>query len=203
MGRHRHPEITLHNVCLADYMEAIYRDDWDAIGEILVDSTRKVAEAGADFAVCPDNTVHQAYDAVADRLAIPWLHIAHVVAERAERHGHRRLGLLGTRYLMEGPVYAGALEQHGIECVVPEKKQRDEIDRMIFDELVNGIFEDHTRDRFHTEIEQLRDRGCDAVVLGCTEIPLIVRPELSALPTLDSTRLLARAALQEATGGHS
>jgi aspartate racemase len=198
MGRHRHPEITLHNVCLADYMEAVYRDDWGAIGEILLESTRKVAEAGADFAICPDNTVHQAYDDIAERLPIPWLHIADVVAERAVRQGYSRLGVIGTRYLMEGPVYPRSLERHGVEFAIPDEEQREKIDAMIFDELVNGIIEEGSRRRFHDVIESLRDRGCDAVVRGCTEIPLIVRPEISALPTLDSTRLLARAALAQA-----
>lgn len=198
MGEHDHPEVTLHSIPMARHMEAIRRGDWARVGELLLQSVRKAAAAGADFAICPDNTVHQAFDFVAPASPIPWLHIADVVAEEAVRRGYRRVGVLGTRYLMEGPVYPQALEKHGIGWRIPGPADRNTIDRTIFQELVNAIFTEESRAMFDRVMSSLRDEGCDAAALACTEIPLIVRPESAPLPTLDSTRLLARAALRKA-----
>jgi aspartate racemase len=198
MGEHDHPRITLSAIPMARHMEAIRRDDWKAVAELMLDSTREVAAAGAAFAICPDNTLHQALPDVLPRSPIPWLHIAEVVGDEAGRRGFRRLGVLGTKYLMEGPVYREALASRGIEMRVPPEPEREVINRAIFGELVNAVFEEPTRQMFYRQIRALADEGCDAAVLGCTEIPLIVRPEESPLPTLDSTRLLAKAALQRA-----
>jgi aspartate racemase len=197
MGEHTHPEVTMHTHALADYMRFIRRDDWRGVARLLLSSTRKAAQVGAAFAICPDNTVHQAFDFVEPESPIPWLHIGRVVAEEAGRRGFRRLGILGTRYLMEGPVYPEALRPTRITAVTPEPEERARIDAIIMEELVNGRFLDTSRAYLHGVIAALGARGCDAVVLGCTEIPLIVEGD-AALPTLDSTRLLARAALEEA-----
>ena len=196
MGEHNHPEITLHGLSLAQYMEAIYRDDWAAVAELMLVSARKVAEAGASFAICPDNTIHQVFDLVAPRSPIPWLHIAEVVAQEARARGFGRLGILGTKYLMEGPVYPRALEKFDIDWQIPTPEQRQRINTIIFKELVNGVFNDESRAYFNEVMEELRRSACDAAVLGCTEIPLIVIPQQAPLPTLDSTRILARAALR-------
>jgi aspartate racemase len=196
MGEHDHPEIVMHGLPLARYMEAIYRDDWDAVAELMLVSARVVAAAGAELAICPDNTIHQSFDAVAARSPIPWLHIAEVVAEAARVGGFKRLGVLGTRYLMEGPVYPTALKKSGLEWRIPAAAERERINTIIFKELVNGVFREEARAYFNQVMEELRCGGCDAAVLGCTEIPLIVVPEQAPLPTLDSTRLLARAALR-------
>jgi aspartate racemase len=198
MGEHNHPEIILQGFPMADYMPALNAGDWEAVGRIMLASVRKVAAVGAAFAICPDNTIHQAFDFVAPHSPIPWLHIADVVGEEASRRGFRRLGVLGTRYLMDGPVYPAALGRRGIDCRFPSPERRAVINRAIFRELVNAIFTDETRAMFHRSIADFAAEGCDAVVLGCTEIPLIVRPEEAALPTLDSTRLLARAAVRRA-----
>lgn len=203
MGEHRHPEITMHNHCLADYMDHIRASNWKGVADLMLDSTRRVAGAGAELAICPDNTIHEALELVAADSPIPWLHIAEVVVKQAKRRGFRRLAVLGTRYLMEGPVYRRSLGTHGLDGEVPDEQERAEIDRIIFSELVNGVFTDESRDYFNRVIERLGRSGCDAAVLGCTEIPLIVRPDEAALPTLDSTRLLARAALAAAIKGHS
>jgi aspartate racemase len=165
----------------------------------MLDSAQKVARAGATFAICPDNTIHEALPHVLPRSPLPWLHIAEVVADAAASRGFRRLGVLGTRYLMEGPVYRAALEGRGIEWRMPDRPGREAIDAAIFGELVKAVFREDTRQMFYRAMEALRQEGCDAVVLGCTEIPLIVRPEEAPLPTLDSTRLLAQAALRRAT----
>lgn len=198
MGEHNHPEITMNSMPMAEQMDNLARGDWPAVGELLLRSAIKVAQAGADFALCPDNTYHQAFPHFLLRSPIPWLNIADAVAAEAKRLGYARLGILGTKYLVEGPVYPDSLSRHQIEREIPEKEDRLRINEIIFQELVNGLFTEGSRLYFNEVTEKLKTRGCDAVVLGCTEIPLIVRPDDCPLPTLDSTRLLARAALKRA-----
>ena len=159
-----------------------------------------MADAGADFAICPDNTYHQAFKYLIPQSPIPWVHIASAVAEEAHRSGYARLGILGTKYLTESDVYPQALTEFKIASEIPDLADREKINEIIFKELVNGIFSETSRLYFNEVTEKLKTRGCDAVVLGCTEIPLIVRPDDCPLPTLDSTRLLARAALTRALG---
>lgn len=202
LGRHGHPEITTHTFPLADYMPHIHADRWDEVGRLLLRSAHKLCLAGAEFIVCPDNTVHQAIDLVRQRSALPWLHVAEEVAQVAADRGYRQVLLLGTSWLMEGPVYPTKLAAHGIKYEIPEAVQRQRINEIILDELVRGRFEQPARAYFGEVIEQHRAVGCDAVVLGCTEIPLLIDEADSPLPTLDSTRILARAALREACGAH-
>lgn len=201
MGDHRHPEITMHTHPLAEYMVSIRVGNWDAVAELMVSSAEILQRAGADFLICPDNTIHQAFGEVVRQTSAPWLHIAEVVAAEAERQGFSCLGITGTKYLMSGPVYPSMLKERGIGCEIPNEVDRETIDEIIFTELVYGLTTDHARQRFNDIIAGLADRGCDAVVLGCTEIPLLVNPADCPLPSLDSTRLLARAALSKALGG--
>lgn len=198
MGEHDHPEVSMHTHSLHAYMEFIDRGDWEGVGELMLDSAQRLKGIGADFVISPDNTIHQALDLVRDRSPLPWLHIAEEVAAEAERNGYKHVGVTGTRYLMEGPVYPPKLNARGIQHSVPTPEQRREINRIIFDELVYGRFLPGSLKFFQDVITDLRSRGCDAVALSCTEIPLLVTPEDSPLPVLDSTRLLARAALREA-----
>jgi aspartate racemase len=198
MGEHNHPEITMHTHPLAEYMVHIRSRDWKQVARLMLSSTRKVAEAGADFAISPDNTIHEAFDLVIAQSPIPWLHIAKAVGEEAKRRGFRRVGVLGTSYLMTGPVYPGALGEYGISCEIPDEDDRKRVNEIIFKELVNAVFPESSRLYFNEVIAKLKARGCEAVVLGCTEIPLLVNPDDCPLPTLDSTRLLARAALSKA-----
>lgn len=198
LGQHNHPEVSMHTHPLAEYMNFIYADDWAGVAQLMMSSSEKLARAGADFLVCPDNTIHQAFDLVAHRSPRPWLHIAAEVANEAKRCHYKRLGVLGTRYLMEGPVYPEKLKAAGLEHRIPTAPQRDRINQIIMDELVNAQFTPHSLGFFQEVIRSLGNEGCDAVVLGCTEIPLLVSPDASELPTLDSTRLLARAALRKA-----
>jgi len=200
MGEHSHPEITLHTHPLSEYMVHIRAGNWDMVAQLMLSSARKVAQAGADFAICPDNTIHQAFDLVTLKSPIPWLHIAEAVGEQAKKEGFTHLGILGTKYLMTGPVYPDALKKFGVVAEIPKEQDLEEIDTIIFKELVNGIFPEKSRLYFNSVIQVLKHRGCNAVVLGCTEIPLIVNPNDCPLPTLDSTRLLARAALRKALG---
>jgi aspartate racemase len=201
LGRHEHPEVSLHSFSLAQYMKCIEGNDWAGVAELMLRSADKLARAGAEFLICPDNTIHQAFDLVEHRSPRPWLHIAREVAKEAKRQGCKRLAVLGTRYLMEGPVYREALKAVSIEQRVPGPEQRARINEIIFDELVNGQFQPRSLAYFIEVIRSLKDEGCDAVVLGCTEIPLLVTPEASPLPTLDSTRLLARSAVAKAVEG--
>jgi aspartate racemase len=198
LGPHAHPEVSLHGHSLADYMNRIYRGDWPGVAELMLASAHKLASIGADFLICPDNTIHQALVHVEPRSPRPWLHIAEVVAAQAARRGFRRLALTGTRWLVESDVYPQKLAARGIETVRPDAAEREEINRIIMDELVCSVFRPESVATFQRVIERMKDAGCDAVVLGCTEIPLIIDDANSALPTLDSTRLLAHAALQRA-----
>lgn len=201
LGQHNHPEVSLHSFPLAQYMKSIDANDWAGVAELMLASAEKLAKAGADFLICPDNTIHQAFDLVEHRSPRPWLHIARVVAAEARRGGYRRLAVLGTRYLMEGAVYREALKAAGIEHRVPGPEQRERVNQIIFEELVNGQFLPRSLTYYVDVIRGLKDEGCEAVVLGCTEIPLLVTAESSPLPTLDSTRLLARAAVVKAIEG--
>jgi aspartate racemase len=201
MGEHNHPEITLNSIPMAEHMRFIREDDWEGVARLLLKSAKKLADAGADFAICPDNTCHQAFRYFNHESPLPWLHIAEVVTDEAQRRGFRRLGILGTRYLMESTVYHDAAATHEIACVTPEADERETINTIIFKQLVNGLFPEESRLYFNEVMGRLKEQGCDAAVLGCTEIPLIVRPDDAPLPTLDSTRLLARAALHRALKG--
>jgi aspartate racemase len=198
MGEHMHPEITMHTHPLAEYMVHIRTGHWQGVADLMLSSVQKLARAGAQLAVCPDNTIHEAFDRVAEKSPIPWLHIAEAVGDAAVSRRFTSLAITGTSYLMTGPVYQKALRNRGISSKIPGPKEREEIDRIIFAELVNGMFTEESRRYLNAVIERLKDQGCDAVVLGCTEIPLLVDPTECPLPTLDSTRLLARAALQAA-----
>jgi aspartate racemase len=191
LGPHAHPEVSMHTPSLAQYMARLYRAEWDGVGEMMLESARKLAAMGADFLICPDNTLHQALPYVEPRSPLPWLHIAAAVMDQARTCGYRRLGLTGTKWLMEGPVYAK-------ELVRPGPDEREEINRIIMDELVCGVLKPAAVEYFQSVIERMKRAGCDAVVLGCTEIPLVMNDSNSPLPTLDSTRLLARAALRRA-----
>jgi aspartate racemase len=198
VGKNDHPRITLDSIAMAGWLPAFDARDYAGVGRIMLESARLLASAGADFAICPDNSAHLAWDHVQAGTPIPWLHIARVVGEEARRRGFRRVGVLGTRYTMGGPVYRDALGALGIDTLVPEARDAEMIDRVIFSELVDGVFTDASRQEYYRAIARLAERGCDAVALACTEIPLLVRSAESPLPTLDSTRLLAKAALHEA-----
>lgn len=200
MGEHMHPEVTVHTQPLGEYMVHIRPGNWPEVARMMLSSLRILAGAGADFAVCPDNTIHQAYGLVAPESPIPLLHIAEVVGRHAQRQGFKTLAVTGTKYLMTGPVYPQAMSELGISCLIPDEGEREEIDRIIFKELVNGEFREESRLFFNEVFGKMKSQGCDAAVLGCTEIPLLVRPDDCPLPVLDSTRLLARAALNEAHG---
>jgi aspartate racemase len=191
LGGHAHPEVSMHTPSLEAYMQRIYRGDWEGVGEMMLASAARLKRMGCDFLICPDNTLHQALRYVLPRSPLPWLHIAEVVAAEAKARGYRRVGLTGTRWLVDGDVYP-------TNFVRAAPDEREEINRIIMDELVRGEFKPAAVKYFQGVFQRMKDAGCDAVVLGCTEIPLIMSDANSPLPTLDSTRLLARAALRRA-----
>jgi len=200
LGPHAHPEISMHTPSLEQYVHCLDRDDLAGVGELMLASAHKLAKSGADFLICPDNTIHRAYSYVQERSPLPWLHIAEVVAEEASVRGYRRLGLMGTRWLVSSEVYPDMLAAHGLQCVRAGDQEREEMSRIIMEELVYGVLNPASTNYFQAAIRRFREQGCEAVILGCTEIPLVISDENSSLPTLDSTRLLAQAAVRKAVG---
>lgn len=200
-GAHNHPIVTMHSIPMAAWMPAFNAGDYKTIGEFMLVSARVVANAGADFAICPDNTCHLAWSEFSERSPIPWLHIGQVVAAEARRNGFKRAGLLGTRFTMNGPMYPEVFREHRMEALPPSNDDQTIVDDAIWNELVHGSFPETSRLRYNEVIARLRSAGCDCVILGCTEIPLLVRADDCPLPTLDSTRLLAKAAVKHAIEG--
>jgi aspartate racemase len=198
LGPHEHPEITLSILPMGPALELYRTNDLAGVRARLGVTVRRLAAAGCAFFVCPDNTAHMALELPGEPLPLPALHIAEIVAERARGEGRRCVGLLGTRWTMEGPVYPGAFARRAIAMKTPPPDDRALVDRVIFDELTQGRVEEASRREYLRIVEQLRREGCDAVALSCTEIPLLVTPDVSPLPTLDSTRLLAHAAVDAA-----
>ena len=198
LGPHMHPNIVMSAVPMALSMPGWEADDYSAVGKFLAEGVQMVADAGADFYVCPDNTAHIVLEQIAADLPIPGLHIADVVCHELSKNGSKHIGLLGTRWTMTGPVYETALKKRGLERLIPDEATMKLINTAIFDELCLGVFDKSTTDMFLGAIDDLKSRGAECVVLGCTEIPLIVTDENSSLPTFDSTRLLAKYAVLEA-----
>ena len=202
MGEHAHPEVSLHNHSLATYLEYINSCNWEEVGKLMLSSVRKLAQIGAEFAICPDNTIHQALSLIEPQSPIPWLHIVEVVAQAAQSQEFTNLGILGTRSLMAAPLYPEMLDRYDIKHQMPAAVDRERIDKIIHEQLVYGLLSETSRHYFNSVIKEFKENGCDAVVLGCTEIPLLVDPDDCPLPTLDSTRLLATAALEHALAGN-
>jgi aspartate racemase len=198
LGTHMHPTIMMSAVPMGLSMPGYESGDHRTVARHLAAGVRQVADAGADFYVCPDNTAHIVLETIAAELPLPGLHIADVVCREIAARGYRHVGLLGTKWTMTGPVYRKALDKRGLPLLVPDEPVRAELNRAIFEELVEGVFKPETAARFLTAIDELKKRGADCVILGCTEIPLIVTAANSPLPVLDSTRLLARDAVLEA-----
>jgi aspartate racemase len=201
LGPHNHPEVSMHTLSLKLYADRLDAGDLQGVADLMLRSAHRLAAAGARFLICPDNTIHQALPLVTPRSPLPWMHIAEVVADSAVERGFRNLAITGTRWLVDSEVYPERLRARGLDFLRPTDSERDEIQRVIMDELVRGVFRPESIAYLQRVIERMQGQGCDAVVLGCTEIPLLINDGNSSLPTLDSTRLLARAALRRAIQG--
>ncbi|MBA2673731.1 amino acid racemase [Ramlibacter sp.] len=201
LGEHLHPPIAMSAISMGLSMPGWWAGDLEQVKPHLLRGIEMVARSGADFFVCPDNTAHLALERMPLPLPLPGLHIARVVGAEIVHRGFSRVGLLGTRWTMSGSVYPDALRRHGVDLLVPDAQEQEAVNGLIFRELCNGRFEPATTARFLRAIEQLKERGAQAVILGCTEIPIIVDDRNAALPTLDSTRLLARYAVELALQG--
>jgi aspartate racemase len=196
-GPGAHPEVSMHTLSFADYRRLSEREDWQGTADLLLTSANKLASIGASFLICPANTPHLAFRYLESRSPLPWLHIVDVVADEALRRGFHRIGILGTRYTMQSSLYTDRFAPHGLEAISPNDQECATINRFIYDELVRGVCTPEAVSYHQRAIARMKEEGCDAVVLGCTEIPLIINDDNSPLPTLDSTRLLARAALRK------
>lgn len=203
LGPHAHPEVSMHTPSFAEYMKHLRRRDWESVGALMLDSAHKLAKMGADFLICPANTMHQALPLIEGRSPLPWMHIADAVAAEAKARGFRCIGVTGTQWLVDSSIYTDKLGAVGLTVARPSDDECARIDRIILDELVRGVFKPEATAYLQRVCVYLKERGCDAVVLGCTELPLILNDSNCPLPTLDSTRLLARAALRRAVSVHS
>jgi aspartate racemase len=198
-GAHEHPEVSLHAVSFAEHVRRVNQGDWMGIGEILLRSAEKLAQIGADFVICPDNTAHLGLDLVRSQSPIPWLHIVDAIVDAAASGGFRRVGLLGTRVMVESQLYPKKLYPAGLDFCRPTAADRETVDKIIFEDLVYGRITQEARAALNAIITRLKeDDDCDAVILGCTELPLVITDDTAILPTLDSTRLLAHMALERA-----
>ena len=200
LGEHHHPEITLSILPMARVLPAYQHQELGAVRAHLAQTVARLAGAGCDFFVCSDNTAHLALEAPGPALPLPGLHIAEIVARRAKAEGRRSVGLLGTRWTMTGSVYPRAFARAGLGMKTPPPQDQELVNEVIFSELTQGVIRDTSRAEYLRIITDMKNAGCDAVALSCTEIPLLVTPEVSPLPTLDSTRLLAHAAVAVACG---
>ncbi len=191
-----YPDISMDHIAFGRSLPAWNKGDHAAVRAILALSIERLARAGANFFFCPANTAHVALEGAGPPLPLPGLHIAHVTAVAAAREGRRMVGVLGTRFTLQSGLYERALGRYGVEAAAPDPSDQKTIDDMIFGELVRGVFTPASRDACLSIIDRLAKRGSDAVALACTEIPLLLSADQgSDLPQLDTTRLLARAAL--------
>jgi len=198
LGEHAHPEVSMHTHSLALYVNCLQSNNLHGVGKLMLSSVDKLKKQGADFIICPDNTIHQAFDYVAQRSPLPWLHIADCVIREAKKRNYQKLGILGTQWLVESDVYPAKIERANLSWLRPTQEAIEEIDHLIMSELVYGIVRPRTVHYFQKTINKFRDSGCDSVILGCTEIPLLISDSNSSLPTLNSNRILAKAAISEA-----
>lgn len=200
LGAHVHPDIVMDIEAMGASMDDWGTANFTPIAERFRKSCERLKAAGADFWLCPDNTAHMAFESMTEPLPLPGLHIAEIVAEQAVNRSFRKIGITGTLWTMEGPVYPGAFGRRGLAFASPPKEDRDVLQAIIFDELVRGKVLDTSRERYAAIVGRLKEQGCDAVVMGCTELPMLLDDSISPLPTLDSTRLLARTAVAVALG---
>jgi aspartate racemase len=191
--------IILYSVDFHDIEQQQSAGDWIAAGALLAEAAKAIERAGADFLVLCTNTMHKVAPAIEAAVGIPLLHIADATAEAIKRAGHRRIGLLATRYTMEQDFYRDRLKQHGIDVLIPDEPDRGEVHRIIYEELCLGVIRPESRARFRNVMHKLVALGAEAIVLGCTEISLLVDASDASVPMFDTTRLHASSAVEFST----
>ena len=203
LGGHHNARSLMTTVDFAE-VEALQRaGDWDALGVQMAQAAAQLERGGADLVLLATNTMHRVCASIEAAISIPFLHIADPTGAALKAAGVSRAGLLGTRYTMEQDFYVGRLrERHAIEAIVPNDRDRESVHRIIYDELCHGVVEDDSRRVYQRVIDDTKMRGAQAVILGCTEITLLIAPEDSALPVFDTTALHAQAAVDWALSGH-
>ncbi len=192
----QHPEISLHEFSSQFYFDA--QPDWDKVAELLLGSAKKVASLGAEFAIIPSNTMHFALEKLQEKSPIPILSIVDETTKECVRRGFKKVGVLGTKFTLEGKLYDASFAKSGIEILIPNAADQDRLNRIIFEEIVPGKTNANTAPSVIEFIDALKKRGAEAVVLGCTELPIVVTDANSPIPTIDTTRLLAKSALKYA-----
>ncbi len=195
-GDYGYPEILVYSVCFQRYVDWGNSGRWNEIAQDMINAARALERAGADFGIIATNTMHIAFDEVQAAVKMPFLHLIDATAEAVNARGLSRVGLLGTRFTMSEPFYRDRLAANGVTALIPDAPEREAIDRAIYEELVRGVIVDATRERFVDIIEKLRAQGAEGVILGCTEIPLLISDEDSSLPMFNTTLIHAEKALQ-------
>lgn len=193
-----HPRITVHNEPLASYVDAIGRDDWHEVGDLLRHSAELLARCGADFCMTPDNAVQHGVHLAEVGSPIPWVTMVDFVAEAMASDGRGVVGLIGTRLVTTGSTYQTTLGLRGVQVLVPAEGEIEDLDRIIFTELVYGRVESKSVECVRDVITRLADRGCEGVILGCSEGRLLVSEGVSPIPVYDTVDLLARGAVRHA-----
>lgn len=197
-GDYGYPQILIYSVSFQTYVDWPKEGRWELVAEGLSQAARSLELAGADVILIATNTMHIVFDEVAASVDVPMLSLLDAVGEAIEARGMRTVGLLGTAFTMENTFYQDTLAERGITILLPEEEDRKRVNDVIYDELVAGVMRDASREVFLGIIEDLEARGAEGVILGCTEIPLLVSQEVSALPLFDTTTIHAEAALRYA-----
>lgn len=200
MGDSGHPVVTLHNERLDDYVRAAKKDDWRTVAEMLARSARILAAAGAEFCIVPDNLMQHGVQLAESLSPIPWLTMTELVAEKIAADSCSAVGLIGTKMVMFGSTYQSLLGLRGIKVLIPEESEAERIDNIIFKELLYGVVREESEKRLIGTIQCLADLGCEGVILGCSEAPLLISAENSPIPVYDPTGLLAEGAVRCAIG---
>lgn len=191
-----HPVVSVHNIPLAQYVDAVRRDDWRQVASLLRDSADRLASIGAEFCFTPDNAVQHAVQLAEVSCPIPWLKMTNAVANKIEEDRRKVVGVIGTKYVTSGSAYQTDLGVKGIKIVRPNEEDTMALDRIIFDELVFGIINPESKGIIHDIINRLIDKGCEGVILGCSEAPLIVSHESCDIPLYNASDIMAQQAME-------
>jgi aspartate racemase len=187
-------KIVLHSVDFAEVAQLQHAGDWDGAAALLARAAQGLRAAGAESIVICTNTMHKVADQIERAAGVPLLHVADVVSDEILRHGLKKVGLLGTRFTMEQDFYRNRLWANGVEAIVPNLNDRNTVHRVIYEELCQGIVRDEARIAFREIIQRLIDEGAEGIILGCTEISMLIGPQDCAVPAFDTTEIHARAA---------